>query len=394
MTERTAVDDQSDDQSEVRRAVPVITGARLVSNSAIRFTPPFISPIAHSLGVPIERVGLALSAAEIGGFAAPAIGGRLDRASRRDAMVLALFLIAVGTAVAAISPHLLLFGVALLGIGVAKLTFDSAMAAWIADRVPYAVRGRVVGITETAWAGSLLLAIPVLAVVAQLTNWRVSMAMISVASVISAVAVRRRLVHDAPVPHEHERTRLQHVGRSVPVYVATAFLMVAAQSVFVVFGAWLEDDLEFSTAAVGAISFLLGVGELTASASTIRFTDRLGKPTAVIVGAAILIPAALSLAVWNTRPAIGILSLVVLIAGFEFAYVSSLPWVSELHPEARARSIGVSYGSATAGRGVGALVSTWVYSVHGMGGSAVVAAGAGVIVIALVVTTMRLHDHP
>lgn len=381
------------DTAEVRRAVPLVTVARLTSNTALRFTPPFIAPIARSLGVPIERVGLALGVSELGGLAAPAIGGRLDRVSRRNAMVAALLLIAVGAGLAAVSPQLLLYGSALLLIGVAKLTFDSAMGAWIADRVPYEGRGRIIGITETAWAGSLLLVIPVLAVIAELSSWRVSMGLVAVASVACAAAVRSRLPHDVPPPHEAERSRIVGLRGSLPVYVAVGLLMCSAQAVFVVFGAWLEDGLGFSTAAVGGVAFLLGAGELVASTSTIRFTDRLGKPRAVMLGTAVLVPAALGLAAAPASAAVGIPLLVVLVAGFEFAYVSSLPWVSELHPEARARSIGIAFGAATGGRGVGALVSTLVYARAGMRGAALFSAAAGVGVLALVGSQRSRHAH-
>jgi MFS transporter, DHA1 family, inner membrane transport protein len=384
-----SLEDSTGGPGEVRRAIPVITVARLTSNAALRFTPPFIAPIARSLGVPIERLGLALSASELGGLAAPAIGGRLDRASRRNAMSAGLFLIAAATALAATSPGLAVYGVALLAIGIAKLTFDSAMGAWIADRVPYERRGRVVGITETAWAGSLLLVIPVLAVVAQLTSWRVALGIVAVASAGCGLLVRFRLAHDVPRAHDADRSRIVGLRASLPVYVAVAFLMLAAQSVFVVFGAWLEDDLGFSTAAVGGVAFLIGVGELVASTGTIRFTDRLGKPNAVLVGVAVLVPAALGLALWSDVAVVGIVALVALIAGFEFAYVSSLPWVSELHPEARARSIGLAYGAATAGRGVGAGVSTLLYARSGMSGSALLAAASGVVVAVLVTRQRR-----
>ncbi|HEX9258628.1 MAG TPA: MFS transporter, partial [Acidimicrobiales bacterium] len=220
--------------------------------------------------------------------------------------------------------------------------------------------------------------IPVLAVVAQLTSWRWSLGGLGVLSAGFAVAVMRRLEPDPAHSTDGKRDRLVGLARTMPIYAAVGCMMTGAQSVVIVFGAWLEDIHRFSTAAIGGIAFLLGAGELVASTSTIRLTDRLGKRRAVVLGLGLMAPAAALLAAFNEQVVAGIALLVMFVIGFEFALVSILPLVGELHPEARATSIGIGFGFGTLGRGAGAAVSTWLYSSHGMGSSAIVGAGMAI----------------
>jgi predicted MFS family arabinose efflux permease len=164
--------------------------------------------------------------------------------------------------------------------------------------------------------------------------------------------------------------------------------MAASSLVFVVFGAWLQDVHGFSAAGVGAVSFLLGAVELVASTSSVRFTDRVGKPAAVVVGATLMVPAGVGLAVAGRAVVPGIALLALFVLGFEFALVSSVPLVSELHPEARASSLGFALGFGTVGRGIAAIVATRLYTTHGIGAPSATAAVCAAVV-ALVMATVR-----
>jgi len=380
---------------EVRHALPVLTLARLITNGALRFTPPFLVPVARSLGVEIGTVGLAVSASEIAGLSAPVVGRRIDRSSRRAAMVMGLLAVAVCCIVGATAAGIPMYLAFLLGVSFTKIVYDASMGAWVADRVPYGERGRVVGIMETAWAGSYLVVIPLLALLAQVTSWRWALGGLGVASALFAVAVGRRLAADPPHPSaDGHGQHLVGLARTVPVFAAVGCMMAGAQSVVIVFGAWLEDQHGFSTAAIGGVAFLLGVGELIASTSTIRFTDRLGKRRAVLLGLGIMAPAALGLALTSDHAALGIPLLMLVTIGFEFALVSALPLVAELHPEARATSIGIGFGFGTVGRGAGAAVSTWLYSRHGMGTSALIGSVmAGVSALLVAIGGRRAEAH-
>ncbi len=378
---------------ELRRSVPTITAARLTSNAGIRLWGPLLPQVASGLGVSTATAGLALSAGEFSGVLAPLIGARTDRAGKGRMMAVALVLMAVGSVAAAASGSVLLLALALVAVFCAKTTYDTAMGAWIADRVPYERRGRVVGITETSWAGSLLVVIPVLLLVAAATSWSIAVVCVAAANVVAAGAVRA-VVRDGARragARGGARVPIRSVLGAWPLFVSLALLMTASQCLFVVFSSWLADDHGASAAGVSAVSFLLGGIELVASLGTIVVTDRVGKHTAALLGTALMVPAAAVLVIGHGQLAVGIVALVVFTGAFEFALVSTLPMVTEVRPEARGTCLGVAVGLGTLGRGAATIGSTVAYDRVGVSGSAVGALACAVGVLALGGAGRRRH---
>ena len=372
-----------DHPAEVRRLVPLLTLARLVGNSTFRFATPFLAVIGRGFGVSLPTMGEALSAGEFTGLVAPFIGRRVDRHGRRQAMSIGAVVVGLGALIAAISPTAAVFALAIVTISFGKLLFDPAMGAWIGDRVDYANRARVIGVTELSWAGSMLLTIPVLGLVVATAGWRWAYAVLAVAGAAIAWAVRRALPEDRIAPAERTSARRFTFTRATTCGVAGfALLMMAANCLFVVFGAWLEDAFGFSPAAIGATAIVLGVAEVTATSSTIRFTDRIGKRRAVIVGAALRVPLGLALSIVGHHVVLGLAIVGVYVAGFEFAIVSGLPLLTELQPHARAASLGIAVGLGTVGRGIVSIVATRLYAAHGVGAAGALGSlfAAGVVV--------------
>lgn len=380
---------------EVRAAVPVFTGVRTVANTLYRFTPPFLTTIARSLGVSLDSMGVAIGVGELAALATLPLGRVVDRTSRRRAMVLALAVLGAAATLAASSPNLIVFALALVLIGEAKPAFDVGMGAWIGDRVDYVRRGRVVGLTETSWAGALLLGVPVLALVTALTSWRIAFVALAVGCAGSAVLVHRRLPPDAPPGRSaHHRGRLRGLGPTLPAYLAVALLATGAQFVFVVYGSWLEDAYGFSVAGIGGVSFLIGAVELCGSGGSMRFTDALGKRRSVALGGALMVPAGVGLAMVDPPVALGVALLALFFVAFEFGIVSAVPILSELHPEARATSIAIGVAFMTCGRAAAAPLTTRLYSTYGMGGPALAAALCGAAGALLVLRARVVQRSP
>jgi predicted MFS family arabinose efflux permease len=114
-----------------------------------------------------------------------------------------------------------------------------------------------------------------------------------------------------------------------------------------------------------------------------RFTDRIGKRRSVALGSILMVPTGLLLAVGDLPLGGGVLLVAVFFLGFEFAIVSAIPIIGELHPEARASSIGLAVAFMTIGRAGAALAGTWLYTAYGMGGATVPAATCGALTAAL-----------
>jgi DHA1 family inner membrane transport protein len=361
----------------VRRGLVPLTAARLASNAVYRFAPPFLATIARGLHVDLADLGVALTISEVSGFTSPLVGHLIDRLPRRLAMAAGLVGIAAGAVVAGTSTGIVMFTAGLLLLATTKVVFDVALISWTADHVPYDRRSRVTGLIETSWALGLLIGVTLLGLVAAVTSWRWSYLVGAAAVVAMAGVLTVRLDRDAPL-HHHRRaappTPTAHLDRAGWAAVAGMLgLTAAAQSLFVTFGAWLQDFFGLGTAALSAVTFGIGALELAASTTSAARTDRWGKERSVIRGAAVMVPCALALVVLDDHLAAGLVALALFIAAFEFSIVSTIPVGAELVPATPGRGIGALLAAGTVGRMAVAIPATRLYDSHGFGAPALLA---------------------
>jgi predicted MFS family arabinose efflux permease len=379
----------------VRRGLVPVTAARLVSNGVYRFAPPFLATIARGLHVDLADLGVALTISEISGFTSPVVGHVIDRVPRRLAMAAGLVGIAAGAAVAGASTGIVMFTAGLLVLATTKVVFDVALISWTADHVSYDRRSRVTGLIETSWALGLLIGVTLLGLVAAVTSWRWSYAVGAAAVVAMAGVLTARLDRDEP---RHQQRH--HAAPPPPTVhldaagwaavVGMAGLMAAAQSLFVTFGAWLQDVFGLGTAALSAVTFGIGAVELSASTTSAARTDRWGKERSVVRGAALMVPCALALIVLDDHLAIGLVALALFIAAFEFSIVSTIPVGAELVPATPGRGIGALIAAGTVGRMAVAIPATRLYDAHGFGAPALLAVGFAALAGAAMLTRERL----
>ena len=389
--------DQSYDRAVRDNLVP-LTATRIVANTAYRFAPPFIAIIAgaeQGFDVSIARVGLVISISELAGFLAPLLGTFVDRVSRRMAMAVGLAGSLVGILLMAIAPNLVVLCVGLTLLNLLKSCFDLGMAAWIADRVPYDRRGRVVGLTETSWALSLLVGVSLLGLVTAVSTWRVACVIGAVAIAACATWLDSSLRRSGDtVSGGTAATGVATSGDASPAGTPTSGaraarawlvplsmfgLMGASQCLFVTFGAWLADDFDFGASRIAAVGFALGAGELLSSVSSARYTDRIGKERSVALGALLMIPAAIVLAGFDSLLAVGLIGLAVFIVGFEYAVVSMLPIATSLFAGAPGKGFGLVIGAGTFGRGVLTFVATSLFESAGIAGAALAGAACAAL---------------
>jgi predicted MFS family arabinose efflux permease len=333
------------------------------------------------LDVSLAELGVALTVSELAGFTSPFVGRVIDRLPRRLSMAAGLFGIAAGSLVAGVSRGIVMFTVGLLVLGLSKVVFDVGLISWTADHVPYDRRSRVTGLLETSWALGLLIGVSLLGLVAAVASWRWSYLVGAIAVVAMAGVVLTRLDHDRPVPHDTGTLaptgRLDGAGWSA--MIAMVGLTAAAQSLFVTFGAWLEDVFGFHTAALAAVTFGIGGLELVASSTSAARTDRWGKERSVVRGSLVMVPCGLALVALDHAVWPGLIILAVFIAAFEFSIVSTIPIGAELIPGAAGRGIGSLIAAGTIGRMAVAIPATTLYDAHGFGAPALLAAGSAAV---------------
>jgi predicted MFS family arabinose efflux permease len=165
----------------------------------------------------------------------------------------------------------------------------------------------------------------------------------------------------------------RHPG-ALAVYVTVGLISVSVQLVIVVYGAWFEDSFGFSVAAVGLATIVIGSSEFLGSGATVLLTDRWGKRRSILLGLGVMAPAAALLGTVGDNAALGLTLLAVMLIGFEFAFVSSLPFVAELDTGARGASLGTGAAVATVARAVGSVAGTTAYTRSGIALTGILAA--------------------
>ncbi len=384
----------------IRRDITTVTTARLCVNALFRYIGPFLAVVADGLDVSIAELGVALTVAQVCGFAAPAIGRLVDHLPRRRSIALGLGGCALGGLVVATCIGIVWFTVGLLTISAFNIVLVVGTGAWIADHVPFAQRSRVVGLNEMSWALGLLIGVSAMGLVTAATSWRWAYATAAMAAGVVLIVVLTRL-DDDPTAERSATTEPPLDGREGSVWrrvSATGWLaiagviglMAASESLFVTFGPWLQDEFGVGDAVLAGTTFALGAVELSASGLSMARTDRWGKERSVIGGSIVMVVAALTLLTVDEWAVPGMVLVVVFIGAFEFSIVSLIPIGAELVPGLPGRGLGLLMGAATMGRAITTIPTTWLYDHVGIAASATLAAGWATI--AAVVMTVRVRS--
>ena len=368
---------------EVRRDLTAFAAARTTSNACYRFVGPFIATIARGLHVRLADIGVAIAISELFGLASPVIGRLVDRLGARRAVALGLGAAIVGTCLAAASQGVATLAIALVILGQGNTTFYLGIGTWIAMHVPYEKRGRVTGLIEVSWALGLLIGVSTMGLVTAASNWRIGYLSGAAAMVIMSIVVIGRI--DSPTDEHRAAAKTRPLGRLVSrgwlVLVSGFAITAASHALIVTFGSWLEDEFGLTPAGLSAVTFLLGAGELVASLSVARFTDIWGKRRSVAMGAALMVPASAGLAVLHHHMIIGVGLLAIGVLGFEFSVVSAISLGTGLVPGSPAQGLGLLIGVDTVGRALMSVPATRLYTSHGIGWPAAIAAVLGAVAV-------------
>jgi predicted MFS family arabinose efflux permease len=383
-----------EDEQVSRPALGALVAGRLAGNLLIRFPYVFLTSISRGLGLSVGATTALLGVRELGGLAAPGIGHLADRGHQRRAMALCAGIAGLSTIAIAIAPPVGVVAALLTLGGVAKFGLDTAQATWIGQRVPFARRARVFGLVELSWAGAFFIGIPICAAVESRWGWRGLFVFSGGLLCLTAAAMTLWVAEDgAHGLRHHRRPRLTRANAGMFAY---AFCQPFAQMfVFAVVGDWFVDGLGMTNVALGAATVLIGVGEVVGTGTTAVITDRIGKRRAALIGMAIAAPATVGLGLVGRAPWLGVGMVVILAAGIEFSFVSALPILSELDPEARGASIGLATAVITVSRAASSAVAGVTYTWGGItatglvGGLSAAGAIAGLLATSEPVTVNR-----
>lgn len=372
---------------DVRRALVAVVVARIGLNGGIRVVFPFLPEIARGLDTSLAVLGVLVALRSLVGLTAPLAAALAERTGRRAVMLGGLVATAVGSALIGAAPALAVAAVGFVMVGLGKPLFDVPMQGWFGARVPYARRGRVLGTTELTWAGGLLATVPLAGWLIPRTSWRIQFVIVVALVAAGIVAVRLLMDDDRPAhrvvaPLTLDRARAAMLG-------VVGLFSFAAEALFVVYGAWLEEALGLDVTAIGLFTLLVVAAELTGEGAVTGLGDRVGLHRAVRWALATSAVAYLALTLVGSSIALAVVVVVVWFVGFEVSIVASVPLVSELGGTGRDRMLGWMVAVIAIGRASGALLAPTLFARAGITAPALVAAGATLVALALLTAWVR-----
>lgn len=377
--------DRPESQEPAARLVINVGAAgicKFILNTTRRFVYPFAPVLSRGLGVPLTAITSLIALNWAAGSLAIFAGPLADRLGYRLMMITGMVLLAVGLLVSGLLPLYAVVLVALFLAALGKAVFDPAVQAYVSDHVPYRRRGLVIGVLEFSWAGSALLGIPALALIIDRFGWRSPFFVMGLLAVLG-IALLVLLIPPAERDPAGSRSRIdlktvwQAVlhKRSARGALAFIFLVSAANdTLFVVYGAWLENAFGLSIVALGLGTGTIGLAELLGETLTATLADRIGLKRSVMTGLTICIILYVLLPLVSQTIFMAFASLFLIFVTFEFVAVTSVSMATELLPRARATMMATFMGAAGLGRVAGALIGGPVWLFGGIFATGIAAA--------------------
>jgi MFS transporter, DHA1 family, inner membrane transport protein len=359
--------------------------SRFFLNTARRFCYPFAPAMARGLGVALPTVTSIIALNQLTAMFGFLIGPIADRHGYRFMMLFGLSLLGIGMCIGGAFSWVWALAVALFCAGVGKAIFDPVTQAFLGEQVPYHRRGLAIGISETAWAGSSLIGIPLMGLLIDRYSWQAPFWMLGAAGVFAMGIIFLQIPNTrAAQPqtiHQSKSSPNQWINlfRHRPAVGVLGFgvmLSVAADNLFIVYGVWFESAFHLKVAALGFTAVVIGCAELVGEGITAILSDRMGPSRALTLGVILSAASYFLLPLAEQSLIQALVALFVVFVTFEFSMVTTFTLCTELLPDARATMMGGFYTAAAVGRVLGGLAGASAWSVGGIRMVAAISCGA------------------
>ncbi|MDJ0828466.1 MAG: MFS transporter [Desulfobacterales bacterium] len=380
----------ADSQHSLFAKVTLALFSRLVLNTARRFAYPFAPALSRGMDVPLTAITSLIAVNQSTSVIGLFFGPVADRLGYRLIMMLGLGLLAVGMFAAGFIP---LYGLVLLALflaGLGKSIYDPALQAYISQRVSYHRRGLIIGILEFSWAGASLVGIPLIGVLIDRLGWRSPFFLLGGLALLALVLMIFLFSEPKGKPRPEHSVRgfgqaVLSLVKEKPALGALGYafcMSVANDTLFVIYGVWLESEFELSLVALGASTSIIGLAELVGEGMTASLADKIGLKRAAVIGLILLSICYLALPLFSHNYILAMVGLFFLFLIFEFTIVTSISIATELLPSLRATMMSGFYATAGIGRVIGALIGGVVWLAGGMAAIAGVAGGMTIMALA------------
>lgn len=350
------------------------TLCRLVFNTARRFVYPFAPALSRGLGVPLTAITSIIAVNQSTAVLGMFFGPLADRLGYRLMMLAGLGLLVAGMFAGGFLPFYGVVLAALFLAGLGKNVFDIALQAYVGERVPFRRRGLVIGVLEFSWAGSTLLGIPLIGLLIEHLGWRAPFFVMGGLGLLGIAALSILIQKDGKKPVRNQTAvslwnawrRLGQERAALGAICFAFFVSAANDNLFVVYGAWLEKSFSLRIVALGLVTSVIGVAELSGESLTAAISDWLGLKRAIAVGLVICGISYGVLPLLDQNLPLALCGLFFIFLTYEFTIVSALSLCTELLPGSRATMMSSFLAAAGTGRVVGALIGGPVWLTGGI----------------------------
>jgi MFS transporter, DHA1 family, inner membrane transport protein len=354
-------------------ALAVVMAGRLIVNLQFRMIYPFLPAICRGLGVSLQTGSLLVTARSVVGLTSPWYGRLSDRYGRKALMLAGLLAIVVGAGLVAAWPTLGVALAAFVILGLARASFDPAAQAMISDMVPYAQRGRALGLIEMPWSASWLIGVPVAGWVIARAGWQAMFFLVAGLGAIGLLLTLRTPSSATDGRKSAEPLRPNKIATAAPIrftwplvalLVISALIGLASANFFIISGAWLESRFGLAVDALGLVFGITGIAELAAELLSAGILDRVGKMRGLLAGLGLNALAFILLPHLSGSLALALVGLSFLILTSEFSIVSVLSPLSELAPAVRGTVMALNSGLLSGGVLLASLIGPQLWT-HG-----------------------------
>lgn len=362
-----------------------VTLTGILSNTLVT---PAIPDILAEFGVPAERAGLLVAAGSMAGIViAPVAGFLADRFGRRIVLTVCLGVFGVFGGLAAVAPTFEILLLARFSQGIGSAALVNLAVVLIGDNWTGGERTRLIG-RNSAVLTIGLASIPFLSgVVTEATSWRVTFGMYTIALGTAAAAW---VVLDGRRPATPKQVKEQF-GEALVVLkrpilrasILAGFLVfIAIFGLFLtVFPVHLAEEFGMGAGARGLVISLPAVTATLASFNLGRMRARMSARTVVIMSAAALMVAYVTIGLTTT---LGVVIAATLVYGASEGFF--IPMLQDLNmedapDEHRAVVIAVWVGFARLGQTIGPLLAGAALGLMGSGLTFVAGAGIALLIL-------------
>jgi predicted MFS family arabinose efflux permease len=258
---------------------------------------PLGAIIMPDLEIGPQRFGEIVSAyAFSAGISGIVAAGFADRFDRKRFLLFFYFGFIIGTALCALAPNYPLLLLARIVTGLFGGVIGSVVLAIATDLFPFQMRGRVMGVVQTAFSASQVLGIPVGLYIANLWNWHITFVAIVLVAVpvglIIVVYMRPVSGHlalkqsDSPWRH---LTGTVLVPRYALAFATTAFLVTGGYMLMPFGSVYTVNNLGIRLSDLPTVYLVSGAFTIVTGPLIGRASDAFGKFRTFIFGCAVSI---------------------------------------------------------------------------------------------------------